>query len=65
MKSIGDTATITFSRYLGLDIWDHFILSVAGYPNRTMEQTQFVANCCRELSHDRTGHQLGRNLGYP
>jgi len=29
--------------------WDHFILGVAGYPNRTMEQTTFVVDCCREL----------------
>lgn len=28
--------------------WDHFILSVAGYPNRTMDQTKFVVDCCRE-----------------
>ncbi len=28
---------------------DHFILNVAGYPNRTMEQTRFVVDCCREL----------------
>lgn len=33
--------------------WDHFILSVAGYPHRTMEQTRFVVDCCRELSRDR------------
>ena len=29
--------------------WDHFILNLAGYPNRTMEQTRFVVDCCREL----------------
>jgi hypothetical protein len=29
---------------------DHFILGIAGYPNRTMEQTKFVVDCCRELS---------------
>ena len=29
---------------------DHFILGAAGYPNRTMEQTQYVVDCCRELS---------------
>ncbi len=29
--------------------WDHFILTVAGYPNRNMEQTAFVVNCCREI----------------
>jgi hypothetical protein len=28
--------------------WDHFILNVAGYPNRTMEQTRFVVDSCRE-----------------
>ena len=28
---------------------DHFILGLAGYPNRTMEQTKFVVDCCREL----------------
>ena len=27
---------------------DHFILNVAGYPNRTMEQTRFVVDECRE-----------------
>ena len=27
---------------------DHFVLSVAAYPNRTMEQTRFVVECCRE-----------------
>ncbi len=27
----------------------HLILGVAGYPNRTMEQTQFVVDCCREV----------------
>jgi len=30
--------------------WDHFITGVAGYPHRTMEQTKFVVDCCRELS---------------
>ncbi len=29
--------------------WDHFILGLAGYPNRTVEQTKFVVDCCREL----------------
>ena len=29
--------------------WDHFILNVAAYPHRTMEQTQFVVECCREI----------------
>jgi len=28
--------------------WDHFILGIAGYPNRTMEQMRFVIDCCRE-----------------
>jgi len=28
---------------------DHFTLGVAGYPNRTMEQTKFVVDCCREI----------------
>lgn len=27
---------------------DHLVLSVAAYPNRTMEQTRFVVECCRE-----------------
>jgi hypothetical protein len=31
---------------------DHFILGAAGYPNRTMEQTKFVVDCCRELGGD-------------
>lgn len=30
------------------DPGDHFILLTAGYPNRTIEQTQFVIDCCRE-----------------
>jgi hypothetical protein len=29
--------------------WDHFILALAAYPHRTMEQTKFVVECCREL----------------
>jgi len=29
--------------------WDHFVLGLAAYPNRTIEQTQFVVDCCREL----------------
>jgi len=28
---------------------DHFILGAAAYPNRTMEQTRFVVDCCREV----------------
>jgi hypothetical protein len=28
--------------------WDHFILGVAAFPHRTMEQTKFVVDCCRE-----------------
>ncbi len=28
--------------------WDHFILGLAAYPNRTMEETRFVVECCRE-----------------
>ena len=28
---------------------DHFILGLAGYPNRSMEQTKFVVDCCREI----------------
>ena len=28
---------------------DHFILNVAAYPNRTIEQTRFVVECCREF----------------
>ena len=30
--------------------YDHFILNVAAYPNRTMAQTRFVVDCCREIS---------------
>ena len=36
--------------------WDHFILGVAGYPNRTMEQTKFVVDCCRELGGSHGSH---------
>ena len=28
---------------------DHFVIGAAGYPNRTMEQTKFVVDCCREF----------------
>ncbi|MBM4029475.1 MAG: hypothetical protein FJ280_29370 [Planctomycetes bacterium] len=28
---------------------DHFVLGLAGYPHRNMEQTKFVAGCCREI----------------
>ena len=27
--------------------WDHFILGLAAYPNRTLEETRFVVDCCR------------------
>lgn len=33
--------------------WDHFILGLAAFPNRTMAQTEFVVQCCRELGGDR------------
>ena len=36
--------------------WDHFILGVAGYPNRTMKQTKFVVDCCRELGGSPEDH---------
>lgn len=29
--------------------WDHFLLSVAAYPDRTIGQTRFVVDCCREV----------------
>jgi hypothetical protein len=41
--------------------WDHFILNVAGYPNRTMEQTRFVVDCCRELSPRRGESSAARS----
>lgn len=28
---------------------EHFVLNVAAYPHRTIEQTRFVVNCCREF----------------
>jgi hypothetical protein len=28
---------------------DHFIMGLAAYPHRTMAQTKFVADCCREF----------------
>ncbi len=28
---------------------DHFVLLIAGYPHRTIEQTRFVVDCCREV----------------
>ncbi|MCF7855176.1 MAG: hypothetical protein K9N51_10295, partial [Candidatus Pacebacteria bacterium] len=30
--------------------WDHFITGVTAFPHRTMEQTKFIVDCCRELS---------------
>jgi hypothetical protein len=33
--------------------WDHFMLGLAAYPNRTMEQTRFVVDCCREAGGKR------------
>ena len=27
--------------------WDHFILGLAGFPHKTMEQTKFIVECCR------------------
>jgi len=27
---------------------DHFIVNVAAFPHRTIEQTRFVVDCCRE-----------------
>jgi uroporphyrinogen-III decarboxylase len=29
--------------------WDHFLLHLAAEPNRTMEETRFVVECCREI----------------
>ncbi len=29
--------------------WDHFVLLVAAYPHRTMAETRFVVDCCREF----------------
>jgi hypothetical protein len=29
--------------------WDHFITGVTAFPHRTMEQTRFVVDCCREV----------------
>jgi hypothetical protein len=29
--------------------WDHFILWLVAFPNRTMDETRFVADCCREV----------------
>ncbi len=41
--------------------WDHFILSIGGYPNRTMEQTRFVVECCRELGGQHETYAAGRS----
>jgi hypothetical protein len=30
------------------DAGDHLVLNVAAYPNRTMEETEFVVSCLRE-----------------
>ena len=57
----GGTATVTFSRYLGLDIMDWRGMPVGGtqqnvtaYPNRTIERTRFLVRFCRDLGGDRT-----------
>ena len=28
--------------------WDHFIMAIVCFPNRTLEQTKFIVDCCRE-----------------
>ncbi|MHC4714374.1 MAG: uroporphyrinogen decarboxylase family protein [Planctomycetota bacterium] len=28
--------------------WDHFIIGVAAYPDTTIEETQFIVDCCKE-----------------
>ncbi len=40
--------------------WDHFTVGVAGYPNRTMEETRFVVDCCREISARPTQERVSR-----
>jgi len=32
--------------------WDHFILGLAAYPDKTVEQTRFVVDCCREVQKE-------------
>ena len=32
------------------DPWNHFTTGVSGYPHRTMAQTKFVVDCCREIN---------------
>jgi len=29
--------------------WDRFILGLAAYPDKTMEETRFIVDCCREV----------------
>jgi len=41
--------------------WDHFILGLAGYPNRTMDQTRFVLDCARELGGSPESSATGRS----
>ncbi len=43
-----DESTLAFSRYLGIDVMDHFIMHVTAFPDKTMEQTQFIVDQCRK-----------------
>ena len=45
--------------------WDHFILGLTAYPNRTMEETAFVRDCCREAGRtpSGTGSRLEPGVG--
>lgn len=43
--------------------WDHFILNVAAYPNRTMEQTRYAVECCREAPGPAAGARAHREAG--
>ena len=44
------------------DPWDHFTVGVAGYPNRTIEETRFVVECCREAGPCRPAGREARRL---
>jgi len=32
--------------------WDHFLLGLAAYPDKTMEETRFVVECCRQIQDE-------------
>ena len=38
--------------YLDAAPWDHFILGLAAYPDKTVEEMRFIVDCCREMQDE-------------